>query len=276
MSERADQRRGPANGTQYFAAEVRALRAHLKLSQTQFADALHYDQGMISRVENGKALASPAFAEALDELANTPGVYTRMRAQLTKTGNPAWFVPYLTLEEDATDITDYSCTFLMGLVQTPSYAEAVFRAAFPRESPEEIAYRVDVRMRRQEVLRKDKPPLLWVVIHESVLWAQVGGAEVMRAQLEHLIELAQSPHVTLQILPYSAGAAPTNLPFTLLGLEDKPHAVYTETPTHGGQVDDDPKVVAGAVAMLDRLRMAALSEERSVERVRKIMKEQQQ
>lgn len=273
MSERADQAREPANGAAYFGEEAKALREALGLSQGRFADELHYRQAQVSKVENGTVLASAAFAEAMDRVAGTPGVYARLRAKLSKQGHPEWFVPYITLEESASGITDYSCTFLMGLLQTPEYATAVFRAARPRETEDQIKERVELRIRRQAVIERDEPPLLWVVVHEAVLRTCVGGRSVMIGQLEHLAVRMASPHVTVQVLPYKAGAAPSHLPVTLLSLNGAPHAVYTETPTHGGQVDDASSVVAAAVGMFDRLRMAALSEEESLALVRKIMED---
>ncbi|MGW2177069.1 DUF5753 domain-containing protein [Streptomyces sp. NPDC001732] len=161
----------------------------------------------------------------------------------------------------------------MGLLQTTEYATAVIRAAFPRETADQIERRVELRIRRQAVIERDEPPLLWVVIHEAVLRACVGGRSVMIGQLEHLIAQMTSPHVTVQVLPYKAGAAPSHLPFTLLSLNGAPHAVYAETPTHGGQVDDTSSVVTAAVSMFDRLRMAALSEEESLTLIRKIMED---
>lgn len=273
MSERADQAREPANGATYFGQETKALRDALGLSQEKFADKLHYQQAQVSKVENGTALASEAFAEAMDHVAGTPGVYTRLRAKLSRQGHPEWFVPYIALEESASGITDYSCTFLMGLLQTPEYAAAVMRAAFPRETEDQIKERVGLRIRRQAVMERDEPPLLWVVIHEAVLHTCVGGRIVMVGQLEHLAAQMASPHVTVQVLTYKAGAAPSHLPFTLLTLHGVPHAVYTETPTHGGQVDDTSNVVATAVGLFDRLRMTALSEEESLALVRGIMED---
>ncbi|MGW2177070.1 helix-turn-helix domain-containing protein [Streptomyces sp. NPDC001732] len=98
MSEGADQAREPANGAVYFGEETKALREALELSQEQFADKLHYRQAQVSKVENGTVLASEAFADAMDRVAGTPGVYVRLRAKLSKQGHPEWFVPYITLE----------------------------------------------------------------------------------------------------------------------------------------------------------------------------------
>ncbi|MEU9334926.1 helix-turn-helix transcriptional regulator [Streptomyces sp. NPDC048290] len=264
MGEQADQQQEPKNAAAYFGREVKALRECMGLSQEAFAELLHYTQAQVSKVENGLVLASSAFTDAMDRAAGTPGVYRRLRNKLAKQGHPDWFVPYITLEESASAVTDYSCTFLMGLLQTPEYAAAVISAAFPRESKDQIKERVELRMRRQAVLENDDPPLLWVIINEAVLRTLVGGASVMAGQLEHLRVLGCSPHVTLQVLPYSAGAAPSHLPFTLLSLNEKPHAVYTETPTHGGHMDETPHIVGAAVTMFDRLRMAALSEHESL------------
>ncbi|MCP9944264.1 helix-turn-helix transcriptional regulator [Streptomyces somaliensis] len=270
MSEAADQARGPANGAAYFGEETKALREALGLSQEKFADRLHYRQAQVSKVESGTVLASAAFAEAMDRVAGTPGVYARLRARLSKQGHPEWFVPYIALEEAASGITDYSCTFLMGLLQTQEYATAVFRAAHPRESEDALKERVELRMRRQAVMDRQEPPLLWVVVHEAVLRTRVGGPAVMVGQLEHLAAHMASPHITVQVLPYSAGAAPSHLPFTLLSSDGRPHAVYTESATHGGQVDDTSSVVTRAVGMFDRLRMAALSEDASLTLLRQI------
>jgi transcriptional regulator with XRE-family HTH domain len=273
MTERADQQRGRESPAEYFGRETAELRHALGLSQDEFADRLHYKQAQVSKVESGAVLASEAFAEAMDKVAGTPGVYARLREHLSKQGQPAWFVPYLELERAASGVTDYSCTFLMGLLQTPEYAAAVFRAAFPREDAAAIKARVETRMLRREVLERDTPPLLWVIIAESVLRACVGGRAVMAAQLVHLTAIMESPHVTLQVLPYKAGAPASHLPFTLLSVDDAPNAVYTETPTQGGQMDKTPAVVAHAVSMFDRLRMTAMSEAESLDHIRKIAEE---
>ncbi|MDT0492539.1 DUF5753 domain-containing protein [Streptomyces griseus] len=161
----------------------------------------------------------------------------------------------------------------MGLLQTPEYAAAVFRAAHPRETDAEIMARVELRMRRQSVLERENPPLLWVVVHEAVLRTAVGGPSVIVAQLEHLMAAMRSPHITVQVLPYKAGAAPSHLPFTLLSAGGPPQAVYTETPTHGGQVDHTATVVSAAVTMTDRLRMAAASEDESLTLIGEIAEE---
>ncbi|MBB0244936.1 helix-turn-helix domain-containing protein [Streptomyces alkaliphilus] len=273
MGEGTGRSHGPANGAAYFGEEAKTLRGVLGLSQSAFAEKLHYQQAQVSKVENGSVLASEAFAAAMDRVAGTPGVYTRLRAKLSKRGHPDWFVPYVALEESASAVTDYSCTFLMGLLQTPEYAAAVFRAAHPHETDEQIGEKVETRLLRRAVMDREHPPLLWVIVHEAVLRAEVGGRKVIIDQLDYLAERMASPYITVQVLPFSAGASPAELPFTLLSLNGQPHTVYTETATHGGQVEDGAGVVASAVAMFDRLRMTALSEQESLTLIRKVMED---
>ncbi|WP_282697182.1 helix-turn-helix transcriptional regulator [Streptomyces sp. CC208A] len=272
MSEGADQGREPANGAVYFGEEVKALREALGLSQTEFADKLHYQQAQVSKVENGTVLASEAFAEAMDRVAGTPGTYARLRAKLSKRGHPEWFIPYVELEKTAAKVEDYSNAFIMGVLQTEEYAEAVFRAAHPRETDAQIKHRVELRLRRREILEREAPPLLWVILHESVLRSVVGSSAVMVGQLEHLLRMAASPHVSLQVLRFTAGAPASGLPFILLTQADGTTVLYSET-TGQGHVNDSTAAVREWTATYERLRASAESEARSLRLIHSIMEE---
>ncbi|SFC55487.1 helix-turn-helix domain-containing protein [Streptomyces aidingensis] len=271
MSE-ADEAQEPVNGAAYFGEEAKALRESLGLSQPKFAERLHYQQAQVSKVENGTVLASEAFATAMDRVAGTPGVYVRLRAKLSKQGHPEWFIPYVELEKTAAKVEDYSNAFVMGALQTPEYAEAVYRAAHPRETDAQIKRRVELRLRRKEILERDNPPLLWVILHESVLRAEVGSPAVMVGQLEHLLTMAASPHVSLQVLRFKAGAPAAGLPFTLLTQDDGATVLYSET-TGQGHVNDSATAVRDWTATYERLRASAESEARSLRLIHSIMKE---
>lgn len=272
MSKEADQAQGPANGAAYFGNEVKALREALGLSQEKFAERLHYQQAQVSKVENGTVLASEAFAEALDRVAGTPGTYARLRAKLSKQGHPEWFIPYVELERTAAKVEDYSNAFVMGALQTAEYAEAVYRAAHPRESDAQIERRVELRLRRQEVLARDAPPLLWVILHESVLRTVVGSSAVMVGELEHLLRMAANPHVSLQVLRFTAGAPASGLAFTLLTQADGTTVLYSETAGQG-HVNDSTTAVREWTATYERLRAWAESEARSLSLIHSIMEE---
>ncbi|WP_432100979.1 helix-turn-helix domain-containing protein [Streptomyces sp. WAC 04229] len=121
---------------------------------------------------------------------------------------PDWFAAYLSLEQAALHIRAYEPEFVHGLLQTPAYARALLSAGNPHASSVATERRVALRMRRQEILTRPEPPRLWVVMDETVLRWPVGGAEVMREQVDHLIEVGRLPNVTLQIMPFAQGPHP--------------------------------------------------------------------
>jgi hypothetical protein len=127
-------------------------------------------------------------------------------------------------------------------------------------------------MRRREVMEKDSPPLVWCVLYEACLRAEVGGRDIMSAQMAHLLTEAESPHVALQVLPFGAGAPPTPGGFTLLRFDEGPGIVYADT-AMAGQMTDTPEEVQSATARYDRLRAAALSPQESLAMIRRVMEE---
>ncbi|MFJ4922045.1 helix-turn-helix transcriptional regulator [Streptomyces sp. NPDC088725] len=262
----------PEGGAEFFGKEVMHARKHKEMSQQELADAAGFERTYVTRVEGGTRLASPRFADACDNVFGTPGSFARLRLRISERGHPGWFVPFVKLEREAATVSDYSNVFIMGMFQTPEYAQAIFRAAHPRKDAAQIKTLVDARMRRRDVLEGENPPLMWVILHEAVLRTVVGGPAVMAGQLEHLADAGTSPHVTLQVLPYDAGAPATNVAFVLLTQDDGPAVLYTET-MERGHVTDSITEVANATAVYDRLRAAALSEERSLDLIRTIAKE---
>ena len=121
---------------------------------------------------------------------------------------PDWFAAYLSLEQAALQIRAYEPQFVHGLLQTEDYARALLSSGNPHIPAGATERRVALRMRRQELLSSESAPRLWVVMDETVLRWPVGGAAVMRAQIDHLITLNALPHVTLQIMPFSNGPHP--------------------------------------------------------------------
>jgi transcriptional regulator with XRE-family HTH domain len=121
---------------------------------------------------------------------------------------PDWFAAYLSLEQAALQIRAYEAQFVHGLLQTEEYARALLGAGNPHAATEATERRVALRMRRQELLSRPSPPRVWIVMDETVLRWPVGGAEVMRAQIDHLIAVNSLPQVTLQIMPFKNGPHP--------------------------------------------------------------------
>ncbi|MFI6281224.1 helix-turn-helix domain-containing protein [Streptomyces sp. NPDC050988] len=121
---------------------------------------------------------------------------------------PDWFAAYLSLEQAALQIRAYEPQFVHGLLQTEEYARALLGAGNPHAATEATERRVALRMRRQELLTRPSPPRVWIVMDETVLRWPVGGSEVMRAQIDHLIAVNSLPQVTLQIMPFKNGPHP--------------------------------------------------------------------
>ncbi|WP_171074043.1 helix-turn-helix domain-containing protein [Nonomuraea basaltis] len=163
---------------------------------------------------------------ALAEQANAPAWWRDHRDVI-----PDWFEPYLGLERDAALIRTYEVQYVPGLLQTEDYARAVIVEGHKGDTPERIERRVAVRMRRQHILNQPNPRKLWVVLDEAALHRRVGGDAIMRAQLEHLAQMADLPHITVQVLPFTSAAAVGGVgPVTILRFAQKelPDVVYVE------------------------------------------------
>ncbi|MFI5493571.1 DUF5753 domain-containing protein [Actinoplanes sp. NPDC051859] len=162
---------------------------------------------------------------------------------------PEWFSLYLDVEPAATHIRTYEAELIPGLLQTADYAAEVYRARNPEADPTEVDRSVALRMERQAILTRDQPaaPQLHVVLNEAVILRQVGGASVMANQVERLRKAATRPNVTIQVLPFAAGAhAAMETAFVILDFadpEDDPPLVYVDSPSSAAylqkQVDLD-------------------------------------
>jgi transcriptional regulator with XRE-family HTH domain len=185
---------------------------------------------------------------ALARQANAPGWWHRYADLL-----PSWFETYLGLEQAASVIRTYELQFVPGLLQTAEYARAVTRLAHTDAA--EVERRVELRMRRQELITATAAPTLWAVIDEAALRRPLGGAELCRAQLTHLIEVSELPNVSLQVVPFSYGGhAAAGGSFSLLRFPepDLPDVVYIEQLSSALYLDKRPDVDRYA-AVMDRL-----------------------
>ncbi|MFC6082333.1 helix-turn-helix domain-containing protein [Sphaerisporangium aureirubrum] len=136
-------------------------------------------------------------------------------------------------EAEASQMRMYEIALIPGLLQTEAYATAIFRAGYGLQAGEAaVPRRVQGRMARQAILTRDDPPRLWAVIDEAALVKPVGGTQVMREQLEHLVEMARRPNITIQVLPTMVGAhAAMACGFVILDFPGDldPSIVYLET-----------------------------------------------
>lgn len=261
-------RRGPTALRIVLGSQLRKLREGNGVSVQAAAGAIRGSHAKISRLELGRVgfkerdvadlltlyrVTDPderADFLALARQANAPGWWHQYSDVL-----PAWFETHIGLEEAASVIRTYENQFVPGLLQTEAYARAVTRLGHPRASGAEVERRVQLRIRRQELLHQPDPPALWAVLDEAVLRRPIGGPDVMRAQFRHLIDMTRQPHVIMQIAPFSRGGVATaGGPVTLLRFlePDLPDLVYLEQLTSALYLDKQDDV-DNYLSVMDRL-----------------------
>jgi transcriptional regulator with XRE-family HTH domain len=257
-----------------LAQELRSYREAAGLTIEQVAERLEWSSGKISKIENARVGVLPRDVKFLlgiygvgegpeREVLLVLAKESRQRGWWQQYGDaiPEWFEVYVGLESAATSVASYHGEYVQGLLQTADYARAVLRAMQVTATDEEIEQRVKVRMARQEGLTGPDGPRLWVVFNEAVLRRQVGGQAVMREQLLKIAEVSEAGNVTVQVLPFRAGAHPAmDSPFTLLGFAEAGAAevVYLEYPTGALYLESEAEVARYRL-FLDHLRAASLS-----------------
>ena len=248
---------GPTVQRLVLGSQLHRLRESRGITAEQAADAIRGSHSKISRMEHGRVgfkerdvgdlltlygvtdSQERAALLNLARTANTPGWWHAYSDIL-----PAWLEPYVGLEAAASVIRTYEVQFVPGLLQTEEYARALIRQG-SAVSEEDVSRRAELRVSRQEVLGGPNPPQLWAVIDEGALRRPAGSKEIVREQLRYLIEVADHPAVTLQILPFSAGAhAAMGGPFTILrsAEPDLADVVYIEQLTSALYLDKPAEV----------------------------------
>jgi transcriptional regulator with XRE-family HTH domain len=261
-----------------LAAELRRLRDQAQLTIDDVAEKLKCSASKISRIETGHNGVSPKDARELLRLYGLPGDQVEALVQLAREARKkGWWHAYheaftgafVGLEAEASSLRAYQALLVPGLLQTEDYTRAVIRAARPDATAAQVETRVQARLARQQLLTEVDPPQFWAVVDEAVLCRPVGGTRVMREQLRSLAERATLPHVTIQVLPFSAGAhAGMEGPFLILGFPEQadPDVVYVDNTTAGIYLED-PAEILRYTLMFDHLRAAALGPDDSLTRI---------
>jgi len=271
-----------------LGAQLRRLREAKRITLEDAGRVIRASHSKISRLETGRVgfkdrdisdlltfygvtdEKERASLRALAQRANAPGWWHDYSDIL-----PSWFEAYVGLEEVATQVRAYEVQFVPGLLQSEDYARAVTLLGHDDELPREVERRVRLRMARQAVLERAEPPNVWAVVDEAVLRRPAGSPAVMQGQLKHLLDLAERPNITIQIMPFRAGGhSAAGGAFSILRFAepDLPDVVYLEQLTSSLYLDK-PEVVDSYLKVMERVCMEAATPADSIDVIAAILAE---
>jgi len=250
---------------------LKRLREAAGLTQEEVSERTGKDRSTLYRLETAQQRPQRS---TMIQLLDLYGVDDQRRAELLtvlrEAGQRGWMRPhrselpaiyseYIGFESEARSISDYESLFVAGLLQTEEYARAVIRGTLPHATSDQVENRVGARMERQALLTGEGPPKLWAIMDEAAVRRVVGGQAVMRSQLTRLQEAAALPNVTVQLIPYEAGAHP-GMPGSFIVLEFPDPAdqsiVYIDSMAGDLFMEDDLEI-RRYILMFEHLRAAA-------------------
>ncbi|MEU8687045.1 helix-turn-helix transcriptional regulator [Streptomyces sp. NPDC048665] len=258
-----------ASPLDYYGYELRRAREAAGLTLAQLGSIVFCTGSFIGMIETAARVPQREFSERVDAALGTDGLFSRLVGLVLRSQLPSWFQPYAEMEAKAAYISTYQAQLVDGLLQTEAYARTVLGLRDDAGLDSKVA----ARLERQRILEREEPPATWVVLSEAVLHQQVGGRAVMREQLAHLLTMQQRAWVSVQVLPFTAGAH-TGLmgSYALLRFDKEPDIVYTEDFVQGHMTANPQAVKEGSVRY-DQLQAAALSAEDSAALIARVMEE---
>ncbi|GAA2131608.1 helix-turn-helix domain-containing protein [Actinomadura napierensis] len=262
----------PSSPTEYFGTELRAYREAAGLSRPELAEKLGYTPQRIGQVESGQNGPSEDFAKDCDTCFGTNGAFHRIWEWMQRFGRlavlPPGFPDFIEREREAEVMHIFETMVITGLLQTPEYAYEVLIEGRTSEQAKQL---VATRMERQSVLERENPPHLVVVLDEAAIRRPIGNVDVMRGQIQHLIDMAQRHHIMLQIVPSDRGSY-AGLPGAFMVLS----FAYDSDIVHvggylGAQLIDHVDAVRTYGLQFDLIRGAAKSADESLELLQAIL-----
>jgi transcriptional regulator with XRE-family HTH domain len=264
----------PADGTGKDAAalvtlghRLREMRRARGMTQASVAEVLNCDHSAVSRIESGTYPLTPQMSRAVE----------RLLTLAAASGYETWFIGYLEIERTATVLRCWEPLVIPGLLQTEAYARQVATGANPGRDQADVDRRVAARMARQQIWERTDPPppMMPVVIGEAALRRQLGGAQVMREQLERLAAVAPGPRISIQVLPFSSpGCAGLLAPFVVASFapDPRPDVAYLDNALDGNPTEKRDEV-ARLTLLYDAVAREALRPSDSAELVTRMIRE---
>ncbi|MCO6004394.1 helix-turn-helix domain-containing protein [Actinoallomurus purpureus] len=250
-----------------FAHKLRRYRDANGWTQDALADRVGCTGDLISKIETAKRSATTAMSEDFDRLFALDGYFTELQPLAARELALGWFRPFLEAEGTASSMHIFEPMLITGLLQNEDYARAVLAAG---NHPDRVEQLVATRMERQQILRRDEPPWIVLLVSEYAIRRKVGGPEVMRAQLQRLLDAMKEPNITIQIVPEDAPVY-LSMPFTIMGFDNGPDVAYAATGELPGGITKENRYVGWLKARFDLVRSAALSAAASEELIRSVL-----
>ncbi|MFP8963051.1 helix-turn-helix domain-containing protein [Streptomyces nanhaiensis] len=250
---------------------VRFFREREGLTQQSLADAIGYSLEQVASVEQGRRPAKAAFTGAAERVLKAGGALDTLQEDVDRAQLPAFFQDVAALELEAISRFSYDPLLVPGLLQTERYAHALLDSHFPPLAEEVVEQRVVARLARQALLTRRSPAIVFVfIVEESALRRVVGGREVMREQLEKLLECSRMRNVEIQVMPTERGAhSGLNGPMVLLETHGHGQYVYVEA-QDVVSVRSDRREVSEFWMRYGMLRTQALSTEESARLIERV------
>ncbi|MEU3071217.1 helix-turn-helix transcriptional regulator [Streptomyces sp. NPDC006906] len=250
----------PQYSLKMFGEVVKTFRKRARLTQEQFAPLVGYSPETVASIEQGRRLPPPDFAERADSILDAFGVILAAAKHLTRRkGLASWFRQWAELELSALSLYTYECRLIPGLLQTPAYARTLFADQLPPLADEQIEAQLAARLERQQLLRERPNTSFSFILEEHLFLRDLGGADVTRELLNHILDLSELRNVDVQIMPlvrhHHSGLGG---PVQLLETPDHQWFGYLEGQAHG-QFVSDPKAISVIQMRCASMRSQALS-----------------
>lgn len=255
----------PSDSLRTFGAVVQALREHAGLSRDELGTRVRYSKHTVESVELGRRMPDEAFVRRAEEALGNTGALCKAARHLTRgeAGLAAWFRRWARLEREAASLCTYECRLVPGLLQSRSYARAVFEGTIPLRTDEELEAQFAARMERQTMMRERPTVPFGFIVEEHVFRRRFGDADAMRESFDHVLELSAPRNVTLQVVPIEGGLhACLDGPVQILETGEGRRLGYSEG-QENGRLISGPKEVSVLCQRYDTLRSQALNPKES-------------
>ncbi|MCQ0021733.1 helix-turn-helix domain-containing protein [Streptomyces somaliensis DSM 40738] len=256
-----------------FGRQLKLLRDRAGMDRAKFGSLTGYSASTIASFEQGRRIPPPRFIDRADELLEAGGVLSAGKEEVARAQYPAFFRDAARLEAEAVELHVYANQAVPGLLQTEEYARAIFMMMRPPMDDELIEQRVSARLARQEILSGRDAPLASFVVDEAVLRRPIGGREVLRGQLEHVLLTRERRNVEIQVMPLdreeNAGMAG---PFTLIETKEGRRIAYVEV-QNVSRLQTERDRVRALEAKYGIIRAQALTPRESLAYIEKLLGE---